>query len=567
MKEFDTNRLCGGHCFIIGESSAKDAVIREMLSRHSASTRALIVLDYDGRFYESYGGEAVLADFSSAGSVVPDLLETLLHSSHYGRNPKIFALMMQRLLSITKPDRTSNDAFWSVMSSAAFKQYVEYLCALYKVEKFAVGYDGSSEVAGGNKNDFVLLGKFAGIMTNIMYKSTVCKDPATFIASRPDSSPIEKYLESYVKASAGEGAKPFDGSLRNPGAQNASTYQNVYMSMLANCNSFFKAMELFERDGDALARLSALNMRSFVSGGSAPLFFCGTRRADANQALGALMLMSAACAAHDSGTSVTVVIPELERWNLYWALKYVKEECFDGLSTVTSCGDIWKFASAVGLDKRSLLGELSETSDSRLWLYTTDTDCENVFASEAPARERCYKLCELDGGYCAYRRRRSGLEYFVLPDAGEEKKIRTRTPLAAAASRAWIDVVKGREKELIKSAACCGLPPALYTALKEMGYVKEEIWWKRAPLHDYLALSPYGNAYEILADFFSSDTSRLTKRERAMFCANGKSALQKDLYLKYLTCHDIRMLIGRANVRIKKMRQGNVGMQRQGGRQ
>ena len=94
MKEFDTNRLYGGHCFIIGESSAKDAVIREMLSRHSASTGALIVLDYDGRFYESYGGEAVLADFSSVGSVVPDLLETLLHSSRYARNPQIFALMM-----------------------------------------------------------------------------------------------------------------------------------------------------------------------------------------------------------------------------------------------------------------------------------------------------------------------------------------------------------------------------------------------------------------------------------------------------------------------------------------
>ena len=106
MKEFDTNRLCGGHCFIIGESSAKDSVIREMLNRHSGSSGALVVLDYDGRFYESYGGEAVLADFSSVGSVVPDLLEssvgsvvpdlleTLLHSSRYARNPQIFALMM-----------------------------------------------------------------------------------------------------------------------------------------------------------------------------------------------------------------------------------------------------------------------------------------------------------------------------------------------------------------------------------------------------------------------------------------------------------------------------------------
>lgn len=545
IKRFDTDTLREEHCLIIGESSAKDAVVRDMLNRHDGSAGALVVLDYDGRFYESCGGDALLADFSSKGSVVPDLLETLLHSP-YGNDPKTFAMMMQKLLCIPKPDRTSNDTFWSTSSAEAFKQYIEYLCVLYKTEKYDAEHCVSTGAADGKKKDFVLLGKFAGIMTDIMSRVVSYNKLSEY-----DYNPVEKYLESYVQASVREGAKLFEGTLKNTASPQSNTYQCIYMSMLVNGASFFKAMEMFEHDGKNLAGLPVLNMRSFVSGGcgSAPLFFCGTKRADANQALGALALIAAACAAHDSGTNVTVVIPELERWNLQGAFDYVREEHFGGLSTVTSYGDVSRLASAAGSDKLSVLSRMAEKSDSRLWLYTADNVCEDLFISETTQRERRYKLSEMDG-YCAYKKRNADLEYFAMPTAAEEKKVRTRAPLEAVVSKAWIDTADNAESKRIQAVVCCGLPPDLYMELKEMGHVKEERWWKR---------SPYWAAYDVLEDFLLSDPSRLTKKEREMSCKGTgyfevDGVDEEEDFSGYLRKIDKKQLIERVRTLIKKMK-------------
>ena len=76
MKELETTLLSGGHKLIIGDRDVKGRVIKEYIKNHDG---ALLIFDYGGRLYESYEGDAILADFSSESSVAPDLLETLLH--------------------------------------------------------------------------------------------------------------------------------------------------------------------------------------------------------------------------------------------------------------------------------------------------------------------------------------------------------------------------------------------------------------------------------------------------------------------------------------------------------
>ena len=111
MKDFNLDLLYGGHSIIIGERKVKDKAIRELLYRHDPTRGALVVLDYDGKQYESYNGKAMLADFSSSGSVFPNLLETLLHAKRYGGDQKTFSAMSQKLHAHTKPDKNNNDAF------------------------------------------------------------------------------------------------------------------------------------------------------------------------------------------------------------------------------------------------------------------------------------------------------------------------------------------------------------------------------------------------------------------------------------------------------------------------
>ena len=112
----------------------------------------------------------------------------------------------------------------------------------------------------------------------------------------------------------------------------------------------------------------------------------------ANQAFGAMTLMASAVAAHDAGKTVTVVIPELERWDMYEALSYVKGESLSGLSTIVSCSDLRKLSALAGTDKRSVLAGLVESSDKLLWLYSTDIVSEELFETGSSVKARSYRL-------------------------------------------------------------------------------------------------------------------------------------------------------------------------------
>ena len=135
MQVFNTDALFNGHNLIIGDGKGKNRVVRDLINKHNLRHGALVVLDYDGRLYESYGGKAMLADFASSESVFPNLLETLLHSKRYGGDQKTFAAMAQKLHAHTKPDKNNNDAFWSTMGTAAFNDSVGYSRPAYKIER------------------------------------------------------------------------------------------------------------------------------------------------------------------------------------------------------------------------------------------------------------------------------------------------------------------------------------------------------------------------------------------------------------------------------------------------
>ena len=576
MKELETNLLRSGHKLIIGDRDVKDRVIKDVIKENIKShDGALVIFDYSGRLYESYEGDALLADFSSEDSVVPDLLETLLHS-RYGEFPKTFAAMMQELIVQTKPDRTSNDAYWSNISKAAFRDCVEYLCVMYKVEK-----NSPVEARGRQKRDLVSLGRYANEMVNLMNRLTeghkveraqVYGTSKTQQAPAYMSTPLYKLLKNYTQATRGEDALPFDGTLRNPGTGQTSSFQNAYLALLAFAGPFFRLMEMLETDGNNIARLPQLVLRNFVSAPSAPLFLCGTRKSAANQAIASLALMAAACAADSTGAKVTAIIPEIERWNLQNALKFVREEGFGNFFTISSFSDIRKLASAAGIDKKNTITELTESSDGVLWLYSTDSVCEEIFETGATAKERRYKLSELSEHFAAYYDG-YGLQYFSLPFKTEAEyiKLRGRKSLSRAAAEPWIDKCCGREKKLMEDMLYGGLPKDLYEELTRLGYAKTKYWHdKEKDAEDketggFDSHKPIGSLEEHLIDrlvpaynkrtilsFLLDNENRLTRKERRMLlCA----PFGKEFLIKYFLGCDIRWLYGRVRVQLKKMRE------------
>ena len=572
MKELDMKLLRGGHKLIIGDRDVKDLVIKEYIKSHDG---ALIIFDYNGRLYESYEGDALLADFSSENSIVPDLLETLLHS-RYGASPKTFAAMMQELIVQTKPDRTSNDAYWSNISKAAFRDYIEYLCILYKVEK-----NSPAEARGRQKRDLVSLGCYANEMVNLMNRLTEghkAEKPQGYGTAKTQqtpaymSTPLYKLLKNYAQATRGDEALPFDGTLRNPGTGQTSTFQSAYLTLLTFAGPFFRLMEMPEADGNNIARLPQLRLRNFTTAPSAPLFLCGTRKSAANQAIASLALMAAACAADSTGAKITAIIPEIERWNLQSALKFVREEGFGNFFTISSFSDVRKLASAAGIDKKNALTELTESSDGVLWLYSTDSVCEEIFETGATAKERRYKLNEMSEHFAAYYDG-YGLQYFSLPFKAESEyiKLRGRKSFGRAAAEPWIDKCCGREKKLMEDILYGGLPKDLYEELTRLGYAKPKCWHDKEKEakdketggfdcrkqigsfeeHLFDRLVPAYDKRAILS-FLLDDENRLTRKERQML---HSAPFGKEFLIKYFMGCDIRWLYGRVRTQLKKMRE------------
>lgn len=572
MKELETTLLSGGHKLIIGDRDAKGRVIKEYIKNHDG---ALLIFDYGGRLYESYEGDAILADFSSESSVAPDLLETLLHS-RYGESPKTFATMMQELIIQMKPDRTSNDAYWSNISKAAFRDYIEYLCILYKVEK-----NSPAEARGWQKRDLVSLGRYANEMLNLMNRLTeghkVEKKQVYGTAKTQQtpaymSTPLYKLLANYTQATRGEEALPFDGTLRNPGTGQTNTFQSAYLALLAFAGPFFRLMEMLETDGNNIARLPQLVLRNFASAPSAPLFLCGAKKSAVNQAIASLALMAAACAADSTGAKITAIIPEIERWNLQSALKFVREEGFGNFFTISSFSDVRKLASAAGIDKKNALTELTESSDGVLWLYSTDSVCEEIFETGATAKERRYKLNELSEHFAAYYDG-YGLQYFSLPFKAESEniKLRGRKPLSRAAAEPWIDKCCGREKKLMEDMLFGGLPKDLYEELTRLGYAQTKYWHDKEKAAEdketgeFDSHKPIGSfeeqllgrlvpAYDkrAILSFLLDDETRLTRKERQML---QSAPFGKEFLIKYFMGCDIRWLYGRVRAQLKKMRE------------
>ena len=545
MREFNTKLLSSGHSVIIGDGKVKDKLVSEILRKHEPSGGALLVLDYDGKYYESYEGNAMLADFSSMESVFPNILETMLHSKKYGADIKTFSVMMQKLLAHSKPDRGSNDAFWSTMGAAAFRSYIEYLCAIYKIERRT-----ARRGIGDDRHDLALIGQHASKMTEIMHGVTIGvprgeRDDREFLRD-----PLYKAIERYVQRQYGKDAKPFDNTLRNPGLPVCGTYQSIYMSMLSIGDSFFKLIELFEEKGETFSALPQLDMKEFVTGQSVPLYVCGTQSQQANQALGTLILMASAVAAHDADASVTVVIPELERWNLGDTLSYVKGESLNGLSTITSVSDLRELASLTGMDKRGALAALAETSGKMLWLYSTETVCEELFEANGSAKARSYRLNELGEQFAAYQEAGKEPEYLVLPEWTRNKpgKAKTRTPIEDEIREPWIDRLSEEEREEINEQLYGGLPEDLFFDLAELGFIEEINGDADGCSDSFYKNTEHPFATEALCTFLMSDEKRLSTKERRIL----DSAPDGNYFLaRTLAGHGLKVLAKRCRAIIK----------------
>lgn len=550
MQVFNTDALLNGHNLIIGDGKGKNRVVRDLINKHDSRNGALIVLDYDGRLYESYNGKAMLADFASSESVFPNLLETLLHSKRYGGDQKTFAAMSQKLHAHTKPDKNNNDAFWSTMGTTAFKSYVEYLCAVYKIERLAMQYRAGEE---NGRRDLALYGRHAGKMMQIMSDLTICKQ------GRDDddegdslSDPLYKLIERYVQRQYGERAKPFGSTLRNPGSSYSGTFQSILLSTLAVADSYFKLMELLEEQGEKLSSLPQLDMKECVTKNSLPLFICGTKSQAANQAFGAMALMASAVAAHDAGKTVTVVIPELERWDMYEALSYVKGESLNGLSTVVSCSDLRKLSALAGIDKRSVVAGLVESSDKLLWLYSTDVVSEELFETGSSVKARSYRLNELGEQFAAYQESGKEPEYYVLPEPEPYIRRRARTPMADDTSASWIDRVGAEEQEEIETLLFNGLPEDLYLEMEALGYTgadDADFETDRGIGRNVRRGTKPTYAVKVLCKFLMDDKKRLTRKERRIGYSmrDGKYMLPRTL-----AGYDLKLLIKRCRNVLKR---------------
>ena len=88
---FTATHIHDNDTLFLGNAKGKHdsfVAVTEMLCNEFPET-PLVVFDYGGSLYEKYAGYALLADFASEGSVIPDLLEPFLFNDRIGSSSPI----------------------------------------------------------------------------------------------------------------------------------------------------------------------------------------------------------------------------------------------------------------------------------------------------------------------------------------------------------------------------------------------------------------------------------------------------------------------------------------------
>ncbi|WP_158095954.1 hypothetical protein [Cloacibacillus sp. An23] len=454
ITDFSPETVRGGSALMLGGNDRKAASFRALVEAwpRAFPEDALIVLDHSGRLYESFEGDAALADLSSAGSVVPDLIEPFALNETAGESSANIANAVRQAAYQEIRSRDANDKFFDDLGKLVTDRMIVYML---ETERNVLLNIAGGEVEGvlPRLNLFTIFCRQHRYVESLMTKAVSGEKDAL-----PDKRAImgaefrrgartrEYALAEYIldkelrfqKNGGREAPVPFADLLFTT-SETSNTQRCIKMQADASTADFRALLSLVTEKAALLNGLPTLKLGKFFdSPDGVPLFVCSCGNAAADRGFAALLTAAAGAAAQNAGKRAVVFVPELDRWGLVNLLDKLRQN-WDGLNFVFG----YENFSRLSLESRSEEAQLIETlyslSDRRVWHATKEERLNKAFASYVSDADVIYRPDDLDEELRAVEE--DGRVRYTALEERPAERVRERIKLRArrgAEAKLWI---------------------------------------------------------------------------------------------------------------------------------
>lgn len=425
--------------FLAGDNDEQLLTCRQIIGtwKELGEDAPLVVFDHSGNIYSDFGGGNLLADCESEGSVMPDCLMPVLRHAQFGCSAQNSADIIRKCAIPERPDRYSNDSFWTTSASHTLEQYIEYGLVLTR-DKY-INRDIDSEAAGGKFNTLLTFAGFSDLLCGMMseiasprskYNNNDNSKPRSWERSGNEKSAdapkcnlsyAEQFVFDYAKYGGARNTIVFD-DLQNTGVPgNAGTANCVLKTANANGRSFLRFMDNLCGRREALQQLPVLDLDEYVrSPDGKILFVCSTGDNTADQAFASLILTAIAAAEANEGKGVTVLLPEIDKWDTLVQMQEINSIFGRRAGLVFGCADISAIRRKCAINDKQYFAVADSVADTTIWHKSVDKTLKDIFNERNAEKSAIYGPEDLGEGLVAYKTPGQALQY-LLRDTGKGK--------------------------------------------------------------------------------------------------------------------------------------------------
>ncbi len=467
IEDFSAGLICGEDTLLLGNSERKNASIGRIIETwpESFPDRALIVLDHKGRLYESFAREALLADLSSEGSLIPDLIEPFIANEDIGVGSENIAYVIRQAVYQEIKSRDANDKFFDDLGKLVTDRMLLYMLETAKnvVHNLAAcaGAEGEEGVIGTlpslnlfqifcRQHRFIetlmtkTIGGEAGILP-VKYRLKEAEAASAFITRE---FALARYILEhelrFQKNGDRDAPLPFADLLSTNG-DNTNTQRCIKMQADASTADFRALITLMRRGAGLFRSLNTLKLGEYLSAPQGrPLFVCSSGSASADRGFAPLLIAAIGAAAQNTKSSAVILIPELDRWGL---LNYLDKfrQSWDRLSFTFGYDNF----SRLSLESRTEDGQLLETlysaSTQRIWHASEEERLNRAFGTYVSAADVIYRPEDLNEEIRAVEKE-GRVTYAALEEQPRPAPVKRRVRLRRTRRAAKLWIAEGAER-------------------------------------------------------------------------------------------------------------------------
>lgn len=374
---------------------------------------ALVVFDHGGSLYEKNAGDALLADFASEGSVIPDMLEPFLFNDSIGSSNENIAYTLRQAVYQEIRSRDANDKFFDDLGKVLTDRMFVYMLETAKnilrnlltaanesdITKITQRLNLFKIFCRQHRYIETLMTKTIGGESNLLpvkYRLLEAMKKNGFLTRE---YALAKYIFDhelrFQKNGDREAPVPFADLLYTK-SDNTNTQRCIKMQADASTLDFKALVTMLRRNEPIYRGLPPLKMHQWITSEKiTPLYVCSSGNVQADRGIAPLLLSSIGAALQNAKREALILIPELDKWGLLNHLDKLRQQ-WQQLHFAFAYDNFSRLALESRAGEDHLLETLFSASTQRLWHATEEERLSKAFASYVSDADVVYRPQDLN---------------------------------------------------------------------------------------------------------------------------------------------------------------------------